>query len=264
VPEARVLATISHAEICEMAHLGAKVVQARAAVLARRHNVRVWVKSPESDAPGTEVRRLEPVARRKTSVAGVSQVPVAHVSVQVPDESASRLIELEIYRALREANVALHFGSTTRDQIEFVVAREAMPEVQQVLDGLTIPGPRNGSSERNRVYILRSNPPSARFRMQHRLVRSWGTPVAVPIPISGRSSVVSIVAGNMPSPAGVIAAVFNVLCQQEIQVLQVADSSYSVSCLIPEDDAETAVKALHEMMMERVKSGQWTLTDRTA
>jgi aspartate kinase len=264
VPEARVLKTISHTEICEMAHLGAKVVQARAAVLARRHNVRVWVKSPASESPGTEVRRLEPVAGRKTSVAGVSRIDVAHVSVRVPDEHATRLIELETYRAMREANVALHFTSITRNHIEFVVPREAMSDVQQVLDGLTVFDTTHETPERRRVYILRTNPPSPRFRAQQRLVRNLATPVAVPITISGRSSVVSIVAGNMPSPAGVIAAVFRALRQQDIEIAQVANSRYSVSCLIHEDDTLAAVRALHEMMMEKVQSKQWTLTDQTA
>ncbi len=264
VSEARVLRTISHAEICEMAHLGAKVVQARAAVLARRHNVRVWVKSPASDSPGTEVRRLEPAHGRKTSVAGVSQLPVAHVSANIPDERASRLIELETYRAMQEANVAIHFGSVTPNQIEFVVARDDMSEVQQVLDGLVIPGPDDAAPGQRRVYILRPSPPSPRFRAQQRLVRSWGVPVAVPVTISGRNSVVSLVAGNMPSPAGVMADIFRALHQQEIQIFQVADSRYSVSCLIPEDDALTALKALHDMMMEKVQAGQWTLTDGSA
>ncbi|MCS6859579.1 MAG: aspartate kinase [Abditibacteriales bacterium] len=264
VPDARVLKTISHAEICEMAHLGAKVVQARAAVLARRHNVRVWVKSPSSESAGTEVRRLEPAPGRKTSVAGVSQVPVAYVAVHVPDERASRLIELETYRAMQEANVAIHFTSVTTNKIEFVVARDAMPDVQQVLDGLTVFDAEESPSGQRRVYILRPNPPSPRFRAQQRLARNLGTPVPVPITISGRSSVVSIVAGNMPSPAGVMSAVFRALRQHDIHILQVADSTYSVSCLVPEEDALTAVRALHAMMMDKVQAGEWTLTDQSA
>ncbi len=264
-PDARTLRSISHAEICEMAHLGAKVVQARAAVIARQHNVETWVKSPTSDSPGTVVRRLEPVVLEGiTTVAGVAQSePVARINVHIPIEADRRPLEQEIYAALSVAAVAVHFVSNTNEEIEFVVEREQLHDVRAVFDGLLIPVGDEAQPSQRRVYVLCPNARSAFFRAQVEQVKRLRVkPITVPVLTSGHCIFVSLVMGHIANKAAVMATMLEALRTAEVKVLQLADSDHSVSCLINEEDKNRAVLALHNMMNAKVAAGEWVMTDR--
>ena len=60
VPAARLLPEVDSAEMHVLASMGARVLHERAAELAERLSVPVWVRSTFSDAPGTAIRPLPP------------------------------------------------------------------------------------------------------------------------------------------------------------------------------------------------------------
>lgn len=55
VPEAMVHRSVSYAEVCEMAHLGAKVLHPRAAEIAGRHGLKMSVRNTFSSHPGSQI-----------------------------------------------------------------------------------------------------------------------------------------------------------------------------------------------------------------
>ena len=56
---------------------------------------------------------------------------------------------------------------------------------------------------------------------------------------------VSIIGAGMQSNPGVAAAMFEALATENINIQMISTSEIKVSCIINEDDVETAIKALH-------------------
>ena len=59
-------------------------------------------------------------------------------------------------------------------------------------------------------------------------------------------TIVSVIAGRHRGVPGVMAAIFETLGAAGITVYQVADSEMSISCLVAENEAERAVRLLHD------------------
>jgi len=57
---------------------------------------------------------------------------------------------------------------------------------------------------------------------------------------------VSLVGSGMRSHTGVAARVFKTLAQNEIRVVCTTTSEIKISCVVASNQAETALKALHE------------------
>jgi len=60
-------------------------------------------------------------------------------------------------------------------------------------------------------------------------------------------TVVSVIASRFQGVPGVIALILEALARANVPVYQTADSPHSISVLIPEGDANNAVRALHNV-----------------
>ncbi len=72
VPEARRLETVSYEEMLELAASGAKVLASRSVEYARRHGVRLHVRSSFQDTPGTWIQEVDETQMEGVLISGVA------------------------------------------------------------------------------------------------------------------------------------------------------------------------------------------------
>jgi aspartate kinase len=70
--------------------------------------------------------------------------------------------------------------------------------------------------------------------------------VDVPGTAFENGTIVSVIAGRHRQVPGIMATIFETLTGAGITVYQVADSDMSISCLVAENEAERAVRLLHD------------------
>lgn len=212
VPEARKLTSISYDEMLELASLGAQVLQPRSVEFAKQFGVRLHVRSSFNQNPGTMVWEGEAV-ERDNAVTGVAcDLNVAKIGIfGVPDRPG---IAAKLFGALaaRSINVDMIVQSTTtgeRNNISFTVARtdleQAVATVKQVAGEIGASG----------------------------LTTDAGV------------AKVSIVGAGMITNPGVAAQMFAALAQEGINIDMISTSEIKVSCVIRQEAASQAVKALH-------------------
>ncbi len=212
VPEARQLARLSYDEMLEMASSGAVVLQTRSVEYAKSYRVRLHVRSTWSDAPGTiveEVPEMEPVRL----VTGVTHdLDVARMTIRdVPDMPG---IAHRIFSALaaRHINVDMIVQTASRGDradISFTVSKA---EAQL--------------AEETTREVARE---------------IGGGEVAAAQAVAK----VSIVGAGMASNPGVASAMFGALAGEGVNIQMISTSEIKVSCVIPAQDVERAVRAVH-------------------
>jgi aspartate kinase len=207
VPEARTLPVVTYEEVCSMAHQGAKVLHPRAAEIAMLHQIPLWVKSSFVRSPGTQVAALGEIQPAvRGGVTGIAQI--------------SKLVYFTL--------TSLEPGS--RAEAEYSVYR-AIGEagINFYLNSL---GPETSSFIVEQGQARQTELILGELGLRYRLVEDC--------------EMVSIVALNMWEEPGFLCRIAHALFEQEISVLQMADSEGSVSCLVGRKDAPRAVKALHD------------------
>lgn len=273
-------AAVSYADVCEMAHLGARVVQARAAEIAMAHEVPLRVASTWENVPGTYVcasseapsRSLPPV----TSVAHSEQVfPVRY---EVERELDKTDVELAILHLLGQAGLSIYFVNTTRTGTSFVIFRTALKDLEELLYGQVIPVGREGRVEELTYYVIgphRFRPPfpirrqagrpgaekpaevfttdpwskQTRAQLQESLLRTFISKErvkAVELTIGEPCRIVSVIGPELKERPGAWAGVLGVLEEQGVEILELAESQNSLSCLVPDHDLARTVRSLHQ------------------
>lgn len=207
VPGARTLPIVTYEEVAEMAHQGAKVLHPRAAEIAMMHQIPLWVKSSFVDSPGTRVAALAEVQPpSKRGVTGVATLTDLAYFTLRPVEPEERAAVCE-----RVFN--------------------ALGEAQVPMT-LTSLGPRS-------VSFIVSGAQSARTSA---LLDELGLSNEQ---VDG-CEMVSVVALGMWDVPGFLHDVARALYDRGIDVLQMADSEGSVSCLVRKLDGTAALGALHD------------------
>lgn len=255
VPHARTLETCTYAELAEMTHLGAKVVHPRASEIAMDYGIPLWVKSTFSDAPGTRIITDEDapqkLRRRVTGIAHSGRGVYFHL--EIPNETHKPIIEQEVYRLMAEAGVNIFLTSFSPTTMSFAVTRDMYVVARDLLDGMVVPvGSNPNSQPASTFYIFKfafGDQPDLAYRAQRPLLRTiepFIDVVDIPGSVFDNVTMVSVVAGGHRLVPGILATIFETLNSAGIPVHQVADSTMSVSCLIPETEADRAVQLLHE------------------
>jgi aspartate kinase len=214
VPAARKLDRVSYEEMLEMASSGARVLMLRAVELARSHGVRIHARSTFSDEPGTWVEEAEELERPVVSAVTHSIDEVVLSLRDVPDEPGSAA-------AIFEAVAAEHVNVDTILQnvvhaaadISFSVPRDDVPAARRAI-------------ERARMAV---------GPLQVEEIGDLGK--------------VSLVGGGMRSHPGVAARMFRTLANEQINLRVISTSPIKISCLIPRDDVERAVRVLHDAFL---------------
>ena len=238
VANAPTLRKVTYDEVAEIAHLGAKVLHPRAAEIAMKFDIPLWVKNTFSDEEGTEVVTRESFpGRRVTGVTHTGKLVYLQFDLKDATEADRPHIEGRIYDILARQGVNLFMVNLSPSGTGFAVPRSQYPMVEELLDGLVMP-----VSGEN--YLFQLGRPSKEVETQARLLD--GEPKRVVADLTENCTMVSLIGHEYMQQPGLFFNVLKTLHEAQISVLQTSDSDFSLSCLVPEADSERAVRLLHE------------------
>lgn len=213
VPSARKLDRVSYDEMLEMASLGAKVLQTRSVLFAKRYNVPLRVRSSFNENEGTLVTREEDIMEAlvvsgvtynrdeaKITVVGVPDQPGVAAKLLVPITDCSVIVDMIVQNIGTDGHTDLTFTVPKADFRKALVCTE---ETARAL------GARHVISD-------------------------------------DRIAKVSIVGMGMKNHAGVASRMFDLLSREGINIQMISTSEIKVSCVIDDKYTELAVRALHE------------------
>lgn len=220
VPDARKLREITFGEMLELARLGAGVMQPRAVEFGEHNGVDIHVRSTFNPVEGTIIRRNYTVEEKEFVIRGVtSDVNVAKIAVNgVPDVPG---VAYRIFDSLAKANITVDMivqstgNEKDRNDIVFTVTRTDLGDAVEVLE---------------------------------KLKEEMGF---ASVDVEANVAKVSIVGAGMLGNPGIAAGMFGALAKHNINLLIISTSEITISCLIPKDDAQAAVNAVHEQFFPK-------------
>ena len=216
VENAKKLDEISYDEMLELATLGAQVLNNRSVEMAKKYNIELEVLSSLTQAPGTIVK--ENTKMEKMLISGVAKdTEVARISVKGVPNTPGIAFKMFSRLAKKGINVDIilqSIGQHDKKDISFTVAKS---HGQAAVDAL-------------KDYVI-----------------SHG---ASDILLDEDVAKISIVGAGMESHAGVATKMFEALYDAQINIQMISTSEIKVSVLIDEDDADNAVKAIHEKFFD--------------
>lgn len=209
-PQAQLLDVMTYSEVCEMAHMGAKVIHPRAVEIAMEGRIPIRIRSTFSDGAGTLVsdgRNIAGVEIRSdrvvTGIAHVSNVSLVRI-VSREDVNRSGLA-LRVFQRLAEAGISVDLIHVSPDQVSFIVRSELHDRTMTILEELT----DGATAERGFAKV-------------------------------------SAVGAGMRGVPGVMARVVHGLSKANVPIFQTTDSHTNISCLVRDSDLSAAVRALHD------------------
>ena len=214
VPDARKLPVVSSEEMLEMSASGAGVLQLRSVEYARNHGVRIHCRSSFEDGPGTVVLTEQETMEHPLITAVTHSTDEARVTLKgVPDTPG---VAGRIATALAEANV----------NVDMIIQNEPLEEGARADMSFTVP---------------RDD-----LRVAGDALEALGRELGLAgIATDEEMGKVSVVGAGMRTHPGVAARVFSVLGEQGINIEMIATSPIKISCVIPGDRVDDAVRALH-------------------
>jgi aspartate kinase len=212
VPDARQLPVIGYEEMLELAHQGAQVMQVRAVELGWVNGVVIEVLSSFEDAPGTLIKE-DPLVEQRNKVRGLAHDRnVAKVTVvAVPDRPG---IARAIFEPLAEAGVNVdmivqNVGHGGETDLSFTVPQVELGKAKKALEPI---------------------------------VRELG---ARELTTDASVAKVSIVGAGLHNAPGYAARMFGTLADAGVNIEMISTSEVRITCMIAEDELETALRALH-------------------
>ena len=221
VKKARKLKHITFDEMLEMASLGAQVMQARSIEVAKRYNIPLHVRSTFSKEEGTmivqESEKMESVVIRGVTV----NKSEAKVTIcDVPDKPG---IAARIFTEISKGGISV-------DTIVQNVSRTNHTDIS--------------------FTVLKADVNKAVRRAREVTQKIGGGKVLFDKNIAR----VSMIGSGMRSYTGVAAKMFNVLADNNINIVMITTSEISISCIINTRSANKAVRALHkEFHLDKAK-----------
>ena len=212
VKDAKKLSEITYDEMLELASLGANVLHNRSVEMAKMYNVPLEVKSSFEKVDGTVVKEV--TSMEKMLIRGVTRDnDVARIAVIGVENTPG--IAFRIFSALAKENINVDMilqsvGRNGKKDIAFTVTKAHKDETLKVIDGLK--------------DILNYEEVNCRDDL----------------------SKVSIVGAGMVTNPGVAAKMFEALFAADINIHMIATSEIKVSVLIKVNNAERAVKVIHD------------------
>ena len=208
VPTARKLKTISYDEMLEMS---CQVLHNRAAEMAKRHRVKLIIRSSMTDEPGTEIKEATEMENLYVSGLAIDR-DVAQISVLgiVRPAAAYHIFSLLAKEKVSVDIILQKPGTETATDISFTVSKQ---DLQATLDIL----------EANQEYIGYSE-----------------------ITHNNKLAKLSIVGSGMIVSPGVASAMFEVLNENNINIKMITTSEIKITVLIEEQYTEKAKQAVHD------------------
>ena len=215
VKEARKIKNITFEEMLEMASLGAQVMQARSIEVAKRFNIPLHVRSSFSKEEGTmitkENEKLEAIAVRGITC-NKNEAKITICSVPDKPGIAAKIFEEISKQGINVDTIVQNVPHDKLSDISFTVPKG---DFNKAIKATTAIGNKIGAGE-----ILEDR----------NIAR------------------VSLVGSGMRSHSGIAAKMFSTLADNHINIEMISTSEISVSCIITQDSADKAVKALHKAL----------------
>ncbi|MBI4739478.1 aspartate kinase, partial [Candidatus Woesearchaeota archaeon] len=212
VPRARMLKTVTHDVMLEMADHGAKVLQIRSVEFAKKFNVPVHVRSSFCDEEGTMIVS-EKEGMECMVVEGVtSSKKEARVTVtKVPDQPG---VASKIFSAVADIGVSVD---------------------------MIIQNTRSGN-----LTDITFTVPRTEYKRTMEVVRKVASEVGAES-VAGDENVatVSVIGVGMRTNRGVAAKMFDTLAKDGINIMMISTSEIRITCAIEEKYSELAVRSLH-------------------
>ena len=213
VPSAHKLDEITFDEMLELATLGAQVLHNRSVEMAKRYNVNLEVLSSFSGRPGTKVKEVVKTME-KSHISGVAKDKnIARLALVGLEDTPGIAFKIFSLLAKNKVNVDLILQSIGRSEskdISFTVAKGDMEMAKKLLE-------------------------------DHRQELEFDH-----IDVSDNIAKISIVGAGMYNNPGVAATMFEALFNAGINIHMISTSEIKVSVLIDSDDADLAVKVVHQ------------------
>jgi aspartate kinase len=197
----------------ELAHQGAQVMQVRAVELGWVNDVVIEVLSSFEDVPGTLIKE-DPFVEQRNKVRGLAHDRnVAKVTlVEVPDRPG---VAHAVFAPLAEAGVNVdtivqnvgHHGTT---DLSFTITRGDLAKTKRILEPI----------------------------IRELGFREMTTDSAM--------AKVSIVGAGIQNAPGYASKMFAALAEAGVNIEIISTSEIRITCMIAEDQVETAVRALHK------------------
>lgn len=211
------LQEISFDEMLELASSGAKVLHSRSVELAYKNNIPIHLRSSFSDELGTIVKN-EGAKMEQTIIRGVSHSnKESKITIEgVPDNPG---IAARIFRELAENNINIDIviqggGHNQQNSISFTVKEEDFVTAREITE---------------------------------RLAKELG---AKNVFTNENVAMVSVVGVGIKSNPGIAAQVFEVLAESGVNIDMISSSEIKISCIINQDNLNTAVNALHKKFID--------------
>jgi aspartate kinase len=210
VPEARKLDEVTYEEMLELAGAGARVLMLRSVEFARGFDIPLHVRSSFHDRPGTWVKGT---AMEQAIVSGITH-----------DATETKITVRGVPH--RPGAAAELFGPIAAQGIN----------VDMIVQHLAVEGTTDIS-----FMVPATDTEVARAVAEVAAGRLRASGVQVDEGVAK----VSVVGAGMRSHPGVAALVFSTLAEQGITIEMISTSSIRISCVVPVDRVEEAVRALH-------------------
>jgi aspartate kinase len=213
VPTARQLPVVGYEEMLELAHQGAQVMQVRAVELGWVNGVVIEVLSSFEEVPGTSIRE-DPLVEQRNKVRGLAHDRnVAKVTlVEVPDRPgiAATVFEPLADAAINVDMIVQNIGHGGATDLSFTVPEVDLARAKRVLEPI---------------------------------VRDIG---ARELTTDSAVAKVSIVGAGIHNAPGYAARMFRTLSASGVNIEMISTSEIRITCIIAEDQVETAIRALHQ------------------
>jgi aspartate kinase len=216
VPTAQLMKEISYEEMLEMARVGAQVLHPRAVELARKHRIPVRVRNTfDPDHEGTILKGVEDMEIYR---------PVSGVTV---DRDQARLAILKVPD--RPGIAGEIFGELAEHHVSVDMIIQAFHEERSVND-ITF-------------TVKRSDLGTARKALEDAAARTGAEGVLADEDVAK----VSIVGAGLMDQPDIAARMFSALGRAGINIKMIATSEIRISCVISDQEAERAVKVVHDL-----------------
>lgn len=214
VPTARKIKDISYEELLELASSGTKVMQARAVEFAQKHAVEFEVRSSFNQNPGTLVKAEAP-SMEDVVVSGVA-VDKSQAKVVVRDIPDQPGTAAKLFQAITEAGVIVdmivqNIGREGKANMTFTVPRDDILKAEETIK-------KHYGHEGETLSIFKAD----------------------------EIAKVSVVGIGMRSHSGVAATFFAALAKAGISIQLISTSEIKISVAINPEQADDAVRAVHE------------------
>jgi aspartate kinase len=214
VPNARKLPQVTFEEMLEMAASGAGVLQLRSVEYARNHGVKIHCRSSFEDGPGTVVVDEDRTVEHALITAVTHSTDEARVTLTgLPHRPG---IAASVFGALAAANV----------NVDMIIQNEPLS--------------RDGAAEMSFTVPETDLAPAKDALEQVRQELGFEG-----IETDDNMGKVSLVGAGMKSHPGVAAKTFAVLGAAGVNIEMISTSPIKISCVIGQEDVETAVRELH-------------------